>query len=299
VAFTLDDTLSSLIDETITDLQGFGTDNDSVATLTQDSTEGSLTLTVDDTDDIGRGIIEIDDEIIYVNTTDASTVYVPPWGRGYKGTTAEVHLAGSPVWIAPTWPRSVVAREVNNTIRALYPDLFAVQSYEFQASDSVSWQYQLPANVERVLSVEWRWNLPESWNLVRAWELAYSSSPSDFPTGKSLLIGDPLPLSCTVRVVYATPPTLLSSSDQAFSDTGLPTSSRDLVVLGAAARLVPWQDTARLPVESVPSDALDQTKPVGNASTVSQYLRQLYTLKLQSEVRAQQDRYPSRSHRVR
>lgn len=300
MGYPTNDTFSSLIEEVRSSLQGFGTDNDQVVTLLSDTNANSTSMSVDSGADVSRGIIEIDDEIVYAyGADDGGIVTIPPWGRGYKGTTAESHTAGTAVWIAPTWPKATVARAVNNTIRALYPDLFGIGVYDFSASNSVGWQYQMPADTERVLSVEWRYNVPNSWETVKSWEFSYKASTSDYATGKALLIGDPLPLSSTVHVVYVKRPSLLVNPDDLFTITGLSDSARDLVIWGTAASLVPWQDSSRLPVESVPSDALDATKPVGNATTVSQYFRALYQAKLQSEIRSQQDRYPSRVHKVR
>jgi hypothetical protein len=298
VGYSTTDTFSSLIDEVITSLQGFGTTNDQVATLSSTLTDSTLQFTVDSTDNISRGIIEIDDEIIYVDYGENGTVYVPAWGRGFKGTVASAHASGAAVWIAPTWPRATIAREVNNTIRAIYPDVFAVATVDI-VNNSTTWQYELPADCDRVLSVEWRWNAPQGWETIKRWEVTHSAQTSQYASGKALLIGDPVPTNSLLHVTYAKAPSLLSSPLDEFTATGLPATCRDLVVLGAAARLVPWQDTSRLPVETVPSDAQDQGKPVGLASQVASAIRQQYTLKLATERRALLDRYPTRAHGVR
>lgn len=292
------DTLSSLIDEVTVNLQGFGTSNDQVVTLITGATDSDLILSSDDTDNVSRGLIEIDDEIIYVSYGENGSIYIPAWGRGFKGTTATAHTAGSPIWVAPTWPRATVAREVNNTIKAVYPSLFAVGTSEL-VSSTTTWQYELPADVERVLGVEWRYNFPDTWQTVKGWEVTHSSNTTDFPSGKALLIGDPLPAAAKVHVTYAKLPSPLPLSTSVFTDSGLPASARDVIVLGAATRLVPWMDTGRLPVETVPSDALDNAKPIGVATQIAQSLRSQYQARLDQERRAQLDRYPTRSHRIR
>jgi hypothetical protein len=298
VAYSTTDTFASLIDEVITSLQGYGVANDQVATLTSSIGTTDLSFTVDSTDNVSRGLIEIDTEIMYVDHGENGTVYVPAWGRGFKGTTAEAHASGVAVWISPTWPRATVAREVNNTIRSIYPDVFAVAATDI-FNDSLTWQYVLPVDCERVLGVEWTWDYPNAWNTVKNWEMTHSAPAGEYPTGNSLLVGDAVPNSSRLRVTYAKIPTLLSLPSQEFTETGLPASCRDLVVLGTAARLVPWQDTSRLPVETVPSDVQDQTKPVGLASQVAATLRQQYNIKLATERRALLDKYPTRAHGVR
>lgn len=292
------DTFSSLIDEVTTSLQGYGTANDAVVTLTAEALGGDLTLAVDDTDSISRGLLEIDEEIIYATEAENGVVTVPAFGRGFKGTTAAAHAAGSPVWIAPTWPRAVVAREINNTIKSLYPSLFGVASVELDTTGT-TWQYPLPADCERVLSVERRYTYPDAWSTVKSWEVTFTSNTTDFPTGISLLIGEPLGSNEKLHVVYATLPKALPLPETVFTYSGLAPSCRDVVVLGTAARMVPFQDTARLPVETVPSDALDNNKPVGNATQVAGSIRQQFQLRLDQERRALLDRYPTRSHKVR
>lgn len=293
------DTFASLIDEVITSLAGFGTENDAVCTLTAPVTAGTTTLSVDDTSDVSRGLIEIDEEIIYVSSAIDGLVEVQPWGRGYKGTIAATHDVGAPVYIAPTWPRAVVAREVNNAIRMVYPNLWAIGTYDLFSSPT-TWQYSMPAEAERILAVEWRWTTDlDGWMPITGWEMIQSANVTDFPSGKALLISEPLPAGCRLHVTFAKVPTFLSSPSDTYASTGLPPSSRDVVVYGAASRLLPWQDTGRIPVESVSSDVQDSLKPVGNGIALAKELRALYVSRLTDERRALFERYPTRSHRVR
>lgn len=293
------DTFSSLIDEITYSLQGFGTDNDQVCSTTAVVGAGDVSISVDDASNVSRGIIECDEELIYVSSAGNGAINVQPWGRGFKGTVASSHAAGSLVSIAPTWPRAVVAREVNNTIRSVYPNLFAVSTLELTA-DAFTWQYAIPSTVYRVLAVEWRWTTAlDGWMPITGWEMIHAANTDDFATGKALAIAEPLPAGCRIHVTYATAPTLLVNPTDPFTLTGLPSSSRDVIVYGAASRLLPWQDTGRVAVETVSSDVQDSTKPVGNAIALASEIRKLYQLRLQDEIRQLQDRYPMRQHRVR
>lgn len=300
MGYTTSDTFGSLIDEVITSLQGFGTDNDQVCTLTSTLNASATTFTVDDSDGISRGLVEIDEEILYVASAENGSVVIQPWGRGYKGTSPVSHAINTAVSVAPTWPRAVVAREVNNTIRAVYPNLFAVTTHDFTTA-GITWQYSVPANIDRVLAVEWSWitTAIDGWMPVTGWELVQSANTTDFATGKALLLSEPLPSGCRIHVTYAKPPSFLVNTSDLYSSTGLPASSRDVVVYGAAARLLPWQDTGRVPVSSVSSDAQDSLKPVGNGVALAKELRSMYASRLADERRILQERYPSRSHRVR
>jgi hypothetical protein len=292
------DTFASLIDEVITSLQGFGVNNDQVLTLTEAVGPTTTTLSTDAAATVGRGIVEIDEELIYVLTTGNGSMVCQPWGRGWKGTAATAHDAGVPIFVSPVYPRSIVAREINNTIRAVYPNLFAVNTADITAT-SDGWQYELPADVDRVLSVEWKWDLAEGWLPIKSWETTFSAREDDFSTGKFISIGEPLPSGVTVHITYATEPVLLQAADDTFASSGLPSSSRDVIVYGAASRLVPWIDSGRVPVTTVPSDAQDTQKQIGNAVSIGRELRNLYQVRLAEERQALLVRYPMKSHRVR
>jgi hypothetical protein len=298
MAFPITDTWGSLTDEVILALQGWGQNKDQLSTLQTAITAGSTTLSLTASGNVGRGLIEIDDELIWVDTVDGVNLTVPTWGRGFKGTLAEAHLAGSAVYVNPTWPRSVVAREINNTIKSLYPSLFAVKVASFAAS-SVVWQYAIPEDAERILEVQWRWNTIDGWQQVNGWDLSHSADTTDFATGKMLSLPTYVPSAATVRALYAAAPTTFSAASDAYSVTGLPATSKDIVVLGTAARLTPWLDVGRLPVQSVEADALDSPRPLGTSIQAGKELRNQFNARLQEERRALYMKYPIRAHKVR
>lgn len=292
------DTFSSLVDEVITMLQGYGVNNDQVCTLSENIDTTTTTFLVDQADIVSRGIIEIDEELMWVQSSQSGQIVVPAWGRGWKGTTKADHTTGSAVFVSPTFPRSIVSREVNNAIRAVYPALFATGTYKFDFING-QWQYEMPADVDRVLAVEWRWEIEDGWRIIDGWELTHGAYTVDFPSGKMLSINEPLMVGAPVAVRYSKAPTLLVNPTDLFSATGLPASSRDVVVLGAANRLLPWLDAGRLPVDTVPSDTQDQLKPVGNAIAVGREMRSLYAKRLEEERMALLARHPIRVHKVR
>lgn len=297
--FSTTDTFGSLIDEVIISLQGYGVEVDQIATLVADIGAVSTTLRLDMADAITRGLIEIDDELMFVSQAVNGVATVPAWGRGFKGTTASAHTAGSAVYISPTFPRSIVAREVNNTIRSVYPQLFQVKTYDFTV-DATHIQYQLPADLDRILSVSWQWLAIDGWNALQEYEAVSGALTTDFATGKYIALGAPLGAGIRVHVVYATSPTLLTNASDAFAaTTGLPPTSRDVIVYGAASRLLPWLDSGRLPTDTVSSDLQDQQKPLGNAIAVGREMRTLYTTRLEQERALLATKYPFRQHRVR
>lgn len=292
------DSFSSLVDEVSTALQGYTVDNDLVCALSADIVPGDLLIGVDDAEAVSKGIIEIDEELIFVKSNASGNLTIAPFGRGYKGTTATAHTAGAKVSVAPTYPRSIVSREVNNTIRAVYPDLFAVATTDI-TMDGSNWQYGLPTDLDRVLLVETRWTTWTGWVPIREWDVTHSANTTDYATGKFISLGIPLAAGMILHVTYAKPPTLLSDPTDLFTATGLPSSSRDVIVYGAASRLLPWLDTGRVPVETVAADLADQTKPVGNAVSLAREMRNLYSTRLAAEKSVLRERYPIKSRRTR
>jgi hypothetical protein len=298
-AFSTIDTFGSLIEEVRMSLSGYGVDNDLVCSLSADIGAADLLIGVSDTSAVSRGIIEIDDEILYVKSNSSGTLTIEPFGRGFKGTTAAAHTTGAMVSINPTYPRSIVSREINNTIRAVYPDLFAVNATNI-TTDGNNWQYELPANLDRVLLVDAKWTVIDGWEPVREWDVTHSADTSDYSTGKFLSLGAPWGAGVTIRVTYAAEPTLLSASTDVFSTvTGLPSSSRDVIVYGAAARLLPWLDTGRVPVETVMADLADANKPLGGAVSLAREIRQNYQLALRQEREQLLAKYPIKTRRTR
>lgn len=296
--FPTSDTFGTLIDEVILALQGWGVNKDQMTTLATAVSDSDTTLVVSETGEVSRGIVEIDDELIWVQQADGANLTVPTWGRGFKGTIAAAHDSGVAICVNPTWPRSVVGREINNTIKALFPALFAVGTDEQSASSTV-WQYPLPADTERVLDAEWKWSNLEGWRQIRGWDLTHSANTTDFATGKMLSLVEYVPTGSTLRVTYAKPPTTFSAASDAYSVTGLPATSKDVIVLGTAARLTPWLDVGRLPVQNVEADALDSPRPLGTSVQIAREIRARYEARLAEERRALYTKYPLRAHKVR
>lgn len=296
--YSTTDTFASLVDEVLLNLGGISFLGDQMCTLTQTIDASTNSFTVDDTN-VSRGVIEIDEELLYCTSASNGTLTVPAWGRGWKGTAAASHTTGAAVSIAPVYPRSVAARAVNNAIRSVFPDLFAITSLDTTVSAD-TWQYEIPAAAERILSVEWRWDTIEGWCLTNDWELTSSAYTTDFASGKFLSLGQSLPVGALLHVTYAKQPTLLSASSDAFATvTGLPATAREVVILGAAASLLPWIDVGKTPSATVPSDMTDQQRPIGASVQLARDLRQRYQERLIKERDALHARHPIRSHNVR
>ena len=101
----------------------------------------------------------------------------------------------------------------------------------------------------------------------------------------------------TVQVYYSTiPNTLTNSSDDYATVTGLPESSRDVITLGAAYRLLSYIDTGRINLSSAEADINDNKLPSTAGASASKYVFALYQQRLLEESTKLQDRFPIRVH---
>ncbi len=291
-------TFGSLIDEVISELQGNGINQDQFTTLAVDIDPTALNLTVTESEQISKGLIEVDTELMLVSSYGGTEVTIAPWGRGYKGTKKEAHLAGAPVLTRPTYPRAAVGRAINRVITGLWPDLFGVKTVEF-SSTSVNWQYPLPAGVDRVLRVEVKPSATDGWVTVSDWDVMFQANTSDFPSGVALVTRRMLSGAMTMRVWYATRPVAFQALTDPYSVSTLPTSCHDVIVYGAQYSLLPYLDTGRLPVEAVEGDALDQARPLGTALNAAAAIQKMYLAAVAREKRALDLKFPPRTRHGR
>ena len=283
------ETLSGLVEEILSTLQGFTADSDMVTSLTSDITASTTTIVVDDASGLSAGIIEIGEELVWVRSVDttSNTVQTLPTGRGWRGTQA--------VSISPAVPRSAIVREINNTLRAIYPSLFGVATTEFIYNNYTKLAWDIPAEAVCVLDVRWR-DPFANWQTVKRWSVENSLDATDHTTGSALRISG-VPFGYAVQVVYGVKPVVLTSLTQEWTECGLSGGSKDLLILGTIARLLPALDVSRLQVTHASADELDQPRPLGSALSVAKQYRQDYLSRLAEERDALNRRYPARWHR--
>lgn len=299
-------TLDDLANEVIMNLAGYTLQQDQTTHLTSAITTTTSTLAAPTifslaADQVGEGIVEIEDELIWVNEYDriSRNATVPPYGRGFMGTTAATHVAGSRVIIKPTFPRSSVKRAIQDTIRAIGSSIFAAKNTSFTYNSTVDSYAFLNLNIQNILRMSWQdTGSTQRWVPIVKW--TWDSSPDAATWGagsQTITINDGrIMTGRKVNVTYATAPAVLSttSTDSFATQTGLPESVRDVVVLGASYRLLSFIDPARNTITSPQADEIDSKRPYGSANSATKELNKLYTTRLAEEVQAQQQQYPLR-----
>jgi hypothetical protein len=300
-------TLTNMIDEVAVNLSGYTFQQDRATylthavTTTTSSSASPLVLQLGSTDSVGKGVIEIDEELLWVDSFDrvANTATVAPFGRGYLGTSADTHPIDSKVTISPTFPRFNIKRAINDTIRALGANIFAVKTTTFTFTSSVSTYAFNNLNIKNILSVTWQDIGPSrEWVPLRRWDFDALASTTAFGAGaQTITLGEAPVSGRTVKVVYATDPEPFTSNTQDYAAvTGLPESTRDVVILGAAYRLLSFLDPARASQVSPQADETDSKRPYGASQTATKQLYALYVQRLDEETKSQQANYPIKVH---
>ena len=292
-------TFNNLVDDVALDLAGFTYRQDRVTYLVESITTTSLVLKVASTDNIGKGIIEIDDEMMWVDSYDrqSNTITIAPFGRGYNATTAAAHDVNAKITIAPTYPRQAIKRAINDTINSVYPKVFAVGStpVSFLASRTT---YPVPAEAIQILSMAWQSVGPtKEWLPIRQWRwdpIAYAPS---FSTGKTVSIYDNVLPGRTINIIYThLPVNLVNNTDDFENISGLPASMRDVIIYGAAWRLSSYVDPSRNSITSPQADEIDSKRPYGTGANVTKQLQALYLQRLEEESLKQKLQFPTRVH---
>jgi hypothetical protein len=300
-------TLTDLINEVQINLAGYTYQQDrathltsAVTTVTSSSTSPTI-LSLGSTENLGKGVIEINEELLWIDSFDrvANTATVSPYGRGYLGTTASTAAADTKVTISPTFPRYVVKRAINDTINAAGSTIYAakVTTFTFNAAQTT---YDFDGlNIQNILTIMWQSVGPsQEWLPVRRWSWDSKADATAFgATSQTVTIGDYITPGRTVKVVYSTDPTPFTTNSQDFStQTGLPESCKDVIVLGASYRLLTYLDPARAGQVSPQADETDSKRPYGASQTATKQLYALYTQRLNEETQRQQTLYPIRVH---
>lgn len=292
-------TFGQLADRVESVLHGYTENSEPTSWLTTSATSTTTTLAVSDASVFGRGYIQIDDEMLFVNNTDnvANTLTLAPWGRGQRNTTAAAHSSNAKVMASPIFPRQEIKNAINDTIQAMYPEVFAVKSSDFDFIAART-TYQLPADFDDTIAVTYSTVGPSrEWMPTRAYTIDKSADSDAFSSTKSISVYSGIVPGQTVHVVYRAAPNALSSDSDVYdTTTGLPSYSEDVVIYGAAFRMISFLDPSRLGPQSAMADALDGVRPTGSGQNASKFLYSIYTQRLKEVSDRQRRDYPIRSH---
>jgi hypothetical protein len=303
-------TLLNMIDEVSMNLSGYTLQQDrathivSNVAATASTIAAPITLSLASTDSVGKGIVEIDEELFWVDNYDrvGNTATIAPYGRAYLGTTLAAHTAGTKVTIAPTFPRFVIKRAINDTISAIGSSIFAANTTTITSNSAVS-AFRLPAagntlNIRNILSIAYQaLGSSKEWIPIRSYRFDGNANSTAFTSGQTVSIYDYIPSGRTVQIAYASDPIPFTTNAEEFTtQTGLPESCKDLIILGATYRLLSNLDPARASMVSPQADEVDSKRPYGSSQSLTKQVYSLFNQRLNEEVKSQQEKYPIRVH---
>lgn len=277
-------TLSNCVNEVLLALNGYGAPAQRASFLSASLTSSATSFSVSDGTDFNQGLVEIDSELIYVNSVSSNTLTVSSDGRGFYGTTAAAHSSGARVTMNPTWPKVRVEAAINEAIQQTYPVLYAVDTTTFMF-DGVQNTYDLPADCVQVLSVTAATLGPSlEQQVIRRYAVNLSAPTATFPNGNSITLQEGIYSRSNVTVTYKKAPTAITAA-QEFTASGLRSTAWKAVRLAVMSELLAYVDAQRLDVDTAWVSELSERVPIGSGSRVSTQLWQRYQIELEQERR--------------
>jgi hypothetical protein len=203
-------TLNEMVDEIKSNLQGYTLRQDRISYVENPAglTTTSSSITIGSASNLAKGTIEIDDELIWIDSFDKATNVlnvIPGFGRGYQGTAPAPHSTIRSSYLSSNISYVVsIKKAINDTINSLYPDLWALSNFTFTFNASVT-TYALPDDVQDVLFVSWQTTgSSQEWLPLKRWRLDTFANAATFNTNATLNIYDSVQPGRTVQVWYST-----------------------------------------------------------------------------------------------
>lgn len=275
-------TLNDLIASIHTSLHGYTGTQEQVTWLTSACDDDDTTLSVASSDTVMRGIAEIEDELIYVNSSDSGSLELAPFGRGYRGSTAAAHDENIAVTFDPVFPRAEIRRAIDQCVEGLYPILYQIKTTTITAT-AIALGYELPADCDGVLAVSAQ--APDSIDYdepISRWRFEPYASDT-FATGKALNVFDFVRADAEIKVTYKAKFTAFSAGSDTLASRGLSESYADLILYCVTARMIRFLDPARLQLTAVENISRAQVVQAGDAGKIANQLYTMYQQRLAEE----------------
>lgn len=293
-------TFDDMVNEVRASLSGYTMRQDRITYIDSAITTTSTAIPVGSSANLAKGIIEIDDELIWIDSFDKTTAslnVIPGFGRGFQNTSPAPHAQYAQVTLTPTFPRVTIKQAINDTINSVYPKLWAINSttFTFNASQVA---YALPDDLQSIIYMSWQTTgSSQEWLPINRWRADPMADAATFNTVNTVNIYENIQPGRTVKIWYTSEPNTLDNNTDDFSDvSGLPASARDVITIGAAYKLLSFVDSGRINLTSAESDFADSKLPSTAGASVSRYVYAVYQNRLNEEALKLQDKFPIRIH---
>lgn len=295
-------TMVDLIERVLLNLEGYIGDTDIYGTLSANIAADATSFTVlgatfADGSGFSTGLVEIGTELVYVQNIDRTTGEFSGVLRGFRGTAASAHLAGTRVRNNPRFPVQSVLNAINDTVQALYPRLVAVKSTEFTGA-AARVQYDVPADALQVLSVKW---LPagssKAWAPIKRWKFNnFAGSNAD--STKTIDILAPAN-GRKIQLVYTAEPGTVDYLTT-ITELGLPKYAEEVIIFGTCWRLASFIDSSKVAQTSAEQLLINNNQPGGNSSgtALAKYFLGMYEQQLSLAMQRQSRELPTSRHKI-
>lgn len=215
------------------------------------------------------GVIQIDNELMYVweVSTSPKTVTVE---RAWNGTAAAAHITGSVAIVDPKFPRAQILEAINAEIDDLSSPmngLYQIKSLELNYNGT-STMVTL-STVDKIIdlvSVSLRY-IATDYPKIRRCRLIRDLPNDDFNTGYAIRFDEQVRAGRMV-VVYKAPFTNVTTEAQNLQNiAGFPTTAEDILMMGAQIRLVSPREVKRNFTESQGDTRRSEEVPPGSVSS--------------------------------
>lgn len=288
-------TVSGITDEVSDIMYSYVRDQAQVTSLSTVMDSSQLTFTASEPNQVSRGLIEIDDELIAVSVASQANgvCTIQPWGRAQSGSSAAAHSIGAKVTQSPLYPRQRIKNVIYGVLREIFPDIYGVSSFNVDVNLSRT-NYPAPSDAWNLLRVEWLLPGPsQMWSPVKRWR------QNKTPTTVELeLIGPVWPGPDRVRCLYAkVPPATVTEDD--LTTLGYSEEIRDVLIKGTVAHLLAYTEPSRLQIQSAQAHGRSEAVPAGSIANLSKFFYGIFKQRVKEEAEQLNLRYPIQPHFTR
>ena len=262
-------TVGTVVDRTLRQLMSGTVEerNKTVGALTAAST--SIVFLYDLNGMRAGGVIQIDNELMYVweVSSGSKTVTVE---RGWNGTTAAAHVASSVAIVDPKFPRAQILEAINAEIDDLSSPmngLYQIKSLELNYNGTFT-MVNLPTidKIIDLVSVTVRY-ISTDYPVIRRCRLIRDLPNDDFSAGYAIRFDEQVRAGRMI-VVYKAPFTNVTTEAQNLQNiAGFPTTAEDILIMGAQIRLVSPREVKRNFTESQGDTRRSEEVPTGSVSS--------------------------------
>jgi hypothetical protein len=293
-------TVGTVVDRTLRQLMSGTVEerNKTVGALTATTT--SISFQYDLNGMRAGGVIQIDNELMYVWEvfSGSKTVTVE---RAWNGTTAAAHASSSVAIVDPKFPRAQVLEAINAEIDDLSSPmngLYQIKSLELNYNGTWN-MINLPTTdkIIDLVSVTVRYIATDYPKITRC-RLIRDLPNDDFSAGYAIRFDEQVRAGRMI-VVYKAPFTNVTTEAQNLQNiAGFPTTAEDILMMGAQIRLVSPREVKRNFTESQGDTRRSEEVPTGSVSSSINNIIRMRRDRITAEAARLARQYPTFLSRV-